>query len=350
MTTTSTATTPSSKRELCRQPWGTALYPGLAGWLSPVTWWRAAAFKRVDLRPLWTSCAALALPPALLAIYIHKRDRTTPSRNTSSLLSLWLTPWTAAFAWKASVTLQKLWTARKELMESKATTKDSAWECLSTEINLGRAYRRRSYDVYTPEVGKRIKQPILFLTGAGVDHAAYAHVASLFAKAGYLVAVVSAEPLRLVDEWLLPPRYIQRICSAVEKRHGCGNHWVLAGHSMGSFLCTKLAQTLNVKQIAMWASAPFLDYVADISKSNDLQCLVVQAEKDIVIEAFATETAIQRFWELLPSDSVQHTIKGGTHSGFGSYIGAWKPEVVGISEVDQQKEAVQVTVDFLEDH
>jgi len=88
----------------------------------------------------------------------------------------------------------------------------------------------------------------------------------------------------------------------------------------------------------------------DISNSDDIQCLVVQAENDIVIDAFATETAVQRFWELLPSDSVQHTIKCGTHSGFGSYVGVWKPEVDGIPEKEQQEEAVRVTVDFLEEH
>jgi len=261
-----TKTTPKrSKRELCRQPWGTDLYAGVAGWLSPVTWWRAAAFKRVNLRPLWTSCAAaLVLPaPAVLAIYWNNsRDtRTAPSKHTSSLLSLWLTPWTAAFAWKASVTLRKWWTARNELMEFKSTTKESAWECLSNELDSGRAYRCRRYDVYTPKAGQRIKRKILFLPGAGVEHAAYSHAASLFARSGYLVVVVSAEPLRLVDEWLLPPRYLQRICSTIEKRHGCGNNWVLAGHSMGSFLCTKLARPLNVKQIVMWASGKFGDAI-----------------------------------------------------------------------------------------
>ena len=86
----------------------------------------------------------------------------------------------------------------------------------------------------------------------------------------------------------------------------------------------------------------------DISDSDDLHCLVVQAQNDMVINAFATEAATKRFWEMLPSSTIQHTIQGGTHSGFGSFIGVWKPEVEGIPVEEQQKEAVQTTIDFLE--
>ena len=96
------------------------------------------------------------------------------------------------------------------------------------------------------------------------------------------------------------------------------------------------------------ASAPFLDFMNDISDFDDLHCLVVQAQNDFVIDAFATEAATKRFWEMLPPKTMQHTIQGGTHSGFGSYVGTWKPEVEGIPEEEQQKEAVQMTIDFLE--
>ena len=98
-------------------------------------------------------------------------------------------------------------------------------------------------------------------------------------------------------------------------------------------------------------SAPFIDFMSDISVADDIHCLVVHAQNDIVVDAFATEAATKRFWELLPSKTtVQHTIQGGTHSGFGSYVGVWKPEVDGISEEEQHNEAVQITVDFLEGH
>jgi len=88
-------------------------------------------------------------------------------------------------------------------------------------------------------------------------------------------------------------------------------------------------------------------YMDDVS-NTDIQCLVVQAEKDIIIESFATEAATTRFWEMLPLKSVRHTIRQGTHSGFASYISQWKPELDGIPELEQQKEAVRVTVDFLQ--
>lgn len=86
----------------------------------------------------------------------------------------------------------------------------------------------------------------------------------------------------------------------------------------------------------------------DISDSDDIHCLVVQAQNDIVINAIATEEATKRFWEMLPTSTIRHTIQGGTHSGFGDYIGVWKPEVDGIPVEEQQKEAVQTTIAFLE--
>lgn len=96
------------------------------------------------------------------------------------------------------------------------------------------------------------------------------------------------------------------------------------------------------------ASAPLLDFINDISDVDGLHCLVVQAQNDIIINAFATEAATKRFWEMLPSSTIQHTIQGGTHSGFGNYIGAWKPEVEGIPVEEQQQAAVRTTIDFLE--
>lgn len=283
MTTTTTTTVPEKTTGsptsvmYAQQPMGTALCNSIACFFSPVSWWRTAVFKRVDLRPLWISCVSMVLPPVILALYCSvsgDKNRSTRSSSTTGVRSyasaiqsfllvpaLWLTPWTAAFAWKASASLQQLWRSRKEWISMKARTKESAWECLAKEVTCGRAYRCRGYDIYTPTTttttttydgNNSIKRPILFFPGATVEHSAYAPVAARFAQAGYLVVVVSAEPLRIVDEWLLPPRYIRRICSAVERRHDCGSDWVLMGHSMGSFLCTKLARPLNAKQIVLW--------------------------------------------------------------------------------------------------
>jgi len=87
----------------------------------------------------------------------------------------------------------------------------------------------------------------------------------------------------------------------------------------------------------------------DLSKATDIRCLLVQAEHDLVIETFATVEATQRFGELLPPASSTVILRRGTHSGFGSYVPMWKPEVDGIpTEQQQQQEAVQATVQFLQ--
>jgi len=265
-----------SKQDLCRRPRGTAFCNQLVSWFSPIVWWRAADFKRVDLRPLWTSCLALVVSPAVLLYLVTERSISNDGTTTTTrrqLSSVVITPWTVAFAWKAFATMQKVYQAKRELEDTKSITKESAWECLAMEVEAGRAYRTRNYDVYLPlaeqaSMNKKKLQAILFFPGAYVENAAYAGAASLLAQAGYLVIVVSSEPLRLVDEWLMPVQYVKRLCAHIQKRHSIDS-WILGGHSMGSFFCTKLAQPLNVKQIVMWGSGAYMKHAEKLLTSDD---------------------------------------------------------------------------------
>lgn len=219
---------------------------------------------------------------------------------------------------------------------------------MAKRIEHGLLYRKRQYDVYLPPERQENKPSILFFPGAFVPHEAYAEPVSQLADAGHTVVVVNAQLLKLTDHRLprFRPANLQVIMKSVKRDE---RHWVLAGHSMGSFLCTKLATQLpNVRAVVMWGAAPFVQYMGDLSDHSDIRVLVVQASNDIVIDSFATPDLTETFYRMLPSNRTIYEIQDGTHSGFASYQAQWKPEVDGLPVRQQHKEAVDVTVSFLE--
>lgn len=249
-------------RLACRVQMETTLHQKLVVWLLPSTWRCVAEFRRINLQPLWTSFLALILPPTAICLLgsthstlIFAQEKTT----TGTLIgqNMWLNPWTVAFLWKASVTLAHLRQAQRHMFAIRADTCQSAWDCLAAELSAGRACRTSQYDIYLPPTGSdqiKTKRPILFFPGAGCEHTAYAEPASHLAAAGYWVVVISAEPLRLVNIHCMSVARIRSICAEIEARYLCGKDWILAGHSMGSFICTKLAPPLHVRHIVLWGS------------------------------------------------------------------------------------------------
>jgi len=251
-------------------------------WLSPTSWRSVAKFRQVDLRPLYRSVvlglAALVAPVGYRSLWkgcgsaersTSRRSRsiTNPNNDSCWLLLAWGggTVVMAAII-TAAPTLVQLCKARAQVLASRCPTKASAQACLAREIRAGRAYRTDHYDVYLPSAmtaadatatvatttAHRQAQPaILFFPGAHVEHAAYAEPAAWLARqGGYLVVVVSAEPLLLVDA--VPLSNVRRIRQAVEARHGACDWKCLAGHSMGALRCTQLARPLNVRRIVLW--------------------------------------------------------------------------------------------------
>jgi pimeloyl-ACP methyl ester carboxylesterase len=256
-------------------------------------------------------------------------------------------------------------------------------------VESGRVYRTRRYDVYLPPPApagtsaststSNHSHAILFLPGAGVEHVAYSAPATLLSNAGYTVVVVSAEPLLMgLPELGTTVSAMRRIQQAVERRHYHSAFpskraarkntgitprlkmtWALLGHSMGSFTACQLAEefcksnmgdTEANSKVVMWGSAPFIDYLPDLSGQQRLPILVVQGSRDVIIQAFGTEELTKLFWQRLPEDSAELVLAGGTHSGFANYL-ALRPqrEEDGINNNEEQhRQAVQATVDFLQ--
>ena len=343
---------------------------------SPRVWKGTVAFARIDCqwKSLGISIAGVFTP--LICYYgFLSSDREVASRNELSSFSLrnvmgearlllrWATqsPWFWAYSawsigciWKGTTGIRmvaaKIWSWRTE---TQSPTRPEAWKTLSGRITVQKAVRKRRYDLYLPESNSSMENGILVLPGFGIEHVAYAGIASRFADAGYVVAVVSAEPLRVAwTEFGCDAVAVGRIQEQISKEYPSISSWTLIGHSMGSFTATHLAADLpHADHVLMWASAPMVSIMRDLSTTH-IRVLVLQVANDHVIEmmlpdAATRETLSQKYYQLLPSDTVVRVIEGGTHAGFASYTSSNAPEKPGIPLEQQQALAVDWSLEFL---
>jgi alpha-beta hydrolase superfamily lysophospholipase len=314
-------------------------------------------------------------------------DFSAPNSNSNLLIPYLLSPWTLGMIWCARSPVRQIWSAVRLTQSLRAATNAAAWQSLVEGVESGRVYRTRRYDVYLPPPSAHTGTPIstsnhphaiLFLPGLGVEHVAYSAPATLLSNAGYTVVVVSAEPLLMgLPEMGTTVSAMRRIQQAVERRHYHSDFsskmaarkksstparlkmtWALLGHSMGSFTACQLAQefcksnmgdTEANSKVVMWGSAPFIDYLPDLSGHQRLPILVVQGSRDAIIRAFGTEELTKQFWQRLPEDTAELVLDGGTHSGFANYVALFPlTGEDGINNDEQHRQAVQATVDFLQ--
>lgn len=318
---------------------------------------------------------------------------SAPNSKSNLLIPYMLSPWTLGMIWRARSPVRQIWSSIRQTQSLRATTHVAAWQSLVEGVESGRVYRTRRYDVYlpppatTPHTGttststSNHPHAILFLPGLGVEHVAYSAPATLLSNAGYTVVVVSAEPLLMgLPELGTTVSAMRRIQQEIEQRHyrssvpskraghqkssKSSTHprlkmtWALLGHSMGSFTACQLAEefcksnmgeTEANSKVVMWGSAPFIDYLPDLSGQQRLPILVVQGSRDAIIDAFGTEELTKQFWQRLPKDTAELMVAGGTHSGFANYMALWPHnEEDGIPNEEQHRQAVQATVDFLQ--
>jgi predicted esterase len=405
-------------------PWTTKLRHNLA-YYNPILWWRATVMKKrlvhwnmLEIILLCTlpitliGTSSRVMMTAVSSRTQHNNDiRTNDPLSTSKdkhnqlyngygnfilqiLSKYWMiVPVLYSYLfYKVCRSMYSIVTSMYEIYTLRFVTHENAYQCLYDRIQQQRVYRTYSYDMYVPpqsslssasalasndtnsDTSKRIKDEyILFLPGAYVEHIAYSEPASLLSDYGYIVVVMSSEPLGIVDIHLsqFSPSNIQHIQRTVERQYNtlidgnnnCNNRsrWILMGHSMGSLTCTKLVSKLsNVNEMVMWGSAPFIDFMDDISQYNHNNCnknirvLVVQGTNDDIIQSYGTPKSIQEFWNRLPiSCTTRYDIIGGTHHGFGNYItqsfdnNSNNINVNCISTTEQHLIAVKATVDFL---
>jgi len=295
----------------------------------------------------------------------------------------------------------------KVVLQSRKRADHSTRVQLREKIKEGRVLQRHSYDLYLPPKeessddattdSNHIKCLLLF-PGFGINHSAYADVASLISQYGIPVAVVSLEPLRLAHAKLGGSiQDVRRILKSAGrdvakyyKQHDNDKskekdnesvilEWDVGGHSMGGYNSLQLAsvvqqsdeQQLTIKlsqnngsisrigsQIAVWGAGNLVYSVPNLQKStsdaeSSLRVLLLLGSNDDIAK-FTSHRQKRDLLRKLPRRSKMQTIKGANHSGFASYDEASKKSstfslngIRDISLKDQQEETARRTADFL---
>jgi hypothetical protein len=372
-------------RRTARQPYGTRLADKLL-YLSPSTWIGTASYAKIDWqwKKFWLSLSGILIPAACWRLCLEDekvprlKDRSDVSLSSSiqkvcnSLFSgrtqlrqlcsgLLFPVWSLGCAWVGSEGLRKVvYQMRQWSTAIQSPARPDAWKLLADRIAMERAYRSRRYDVYLPVEASDDsgttpgpKEAILLIPGFGVEHTAYAGVAAGLSDRGFLVVVVSAEPLRV--PWM------NLGCGAVRMRHIQGQvtrkypsvkSWSLVGHSMGSFTATHLAPELDIHRIVFWASAPLAWLLNPKLLSAGVRILVIQVSNDPIVELMIPDKDKQKaltkqYYEILPADTTVRVIEGGTHGGFASYKSKNISETQSISLEKQFETTVDWTAEFV---
>ncbi|OEU05922.1 hypothetical protein FRACYDRAFT_257289 [Fragilariopsis cylindrus CCMP1102] len=183
------------------------------------------------------------------------------------------------------------------ILKKRSPTLSRAKTTIESRIQHHRAYRTRRYDVYLPSslfstttttsttstlatTTNNKLQVLLFLPGAYVSHEAYSEIASRLSDEGFVVAVLSMEPLRLADSRLgntdvttmkeimnsitneiLPSTSKSKLKSKPLANMGNADNnisnnnnkkiieFTLMGHSLGAFAAMKLFRELVVDNV-----------------------------------------------------------------------------------------------------
>ena len=352
---------------------------------SPRTWYGILenfhTLGKVDLSTIVQSLSGFLLAWMVVKLGFHLGFPNRSSSATGVLLVFLLSPWSVAsswtFLWQPLSLLITTIIGRKALQSQ---TLESADECLSQRLQQHRAYQTRRFNVFLPvnDNDDSPRQAILLLPGAYVSHTAYSELAALLSDEGFVVVVVSMEPMRLTSYHLgADPKSMQKIMNRVESQlslllserslKGVDplspsiSSWTLMGHSMGALTAMKLicshnnsnrSTTTNLSnRLVLIGIAPFFQFASDLSSSSpSCSVLKVQATHDSIVQNCppAWQATFDAYF---PSNRNSQTefIQGGTHHGFASYKtrfgGDGTPQEISYSK--QQQQTCQIITDFL---
>ena len=195
---------------------------------------------------------------------------------------------------------------------------------------------------FTPRVPSDVG--VLFFPGALVDPVAYAPTLKDVAGRGYPVVLVRV-PRRGAfggaQSPELPVRYMRALRETLEA--GGPRRWVVAGHSLGGVISSRLVQSLKAGiagLVLIGTSHP-----RDFSLAHlTIPVTQVYGTRDTIADVEKVEAARRH----LPKTLTLVRVDGGNHSQFASYgfqPGDWPAT---ISRPDQQRLTVQAIVDTLE--
>ena len=193
---------------------------------------------------------------------------------------------------------------------------------------------------WIPRAPKR--SALLFIVGAGVSAEAYAPLLRPIADLGYTTFVVRL-PLRIApleSNKLTALRRAREIIAS----HPAISRWVVAGHSQGGALASRLAAEppAGVTHVVLVGTSHPKRF--DLSHSN-LRFTKVYATSDGV----ATPEMIDSTRNLLPPSTRWVRIEGGNHSQFGNYGHQLFDGKPSISRAQQQAIVRNALLDALAD-
>ena len=249
----------------------------------------------------------------------------------------------------------------KDFTDGRIPSFKSAQNMLAQRIVSGRAIRNDPYDVFLPPKTssdakhQSPRQGLILYPGWLIHHTAYAPIASKLSDAGILVVVMSMEPFRAS---VLPTneeteRYLKTMYQVLADTDQPISDWAVAGHGVGAHLAMKMARATSpgTSKLVIWgcASRPIDSRKADLSKTTNLQALVLNGSEDrsILKLSFEQQSA---FTKLLPNNTIHKSVPGGNHNGFAHYEKPRNKKRDGVRTItleEQQTIVVEETISFL---
>mmetsp|Transcript_9129 Transcript_9129/g.19144 ORF Transcript_9129/g.19144 Transcript_9129/m.19144 type:complete len:362 (+) Transcript_9129:99-1184(+) len=253
----------------------------------------------------------------------------------------------------------------KSVTENRLPAFESAQNILVENIKAGRAKRKKgAYDLYYPElpsVGAEKPHPkvgIIFCPGALVDHTSYAPFATALSNRGFMVAVISMEPSRLVGDLdVIKENALDAMHEILSLSDDTVDEWVLAGHSMGALLAMNLlvlGMVPGISKLILCGIGSNAIRGDGTLRDASIQALVLNGTKDNYLTR-KTEEERNTLRDALPPTSGNSnkgkttyvTIEGGNHAGFGHYGPQKRDGTRTIPLEEQQRIFVEKTVEFL---
>ena len=255
----------------------------------------------------------------------------------------------------------------KDFTEGRIPPFKTAQNLLAQRILSGRAIRtKKGYDVFLPsknsndgsnESKNKEECPCLVLyPGWLINHTAYAPVAAKLSDRGILVVVLSMEPFRasVQPTSIETKRYLGIMYEVLAEIDHPVSEWAVGGHGVGAHLAMKIAKATSpgTSKLVVWGcgSKPIDAKSADLSKNKTMQALVLNGSEDRSILRLSFEQQ-NAFFGILPElTTINKSIPGGNHNGFGHYEKPRNKKRDGIRTItleEQQRIVVEETANFL---
>ena len=183
--------------------------------------------------------------------------------------------------------------------------------------------------------GSPDKLSIIFYQGAFVDNASYSIWASKVAEAGYSVYLLK-QPLNLA---IFNPDLAEKVINSEHL-----SHYIVGGHSLGGVMSSRFAagRQDNSGLEGAFFLASYPDQKGSL-KDFKGKVLSIVGSKDGVLN----QSSYEKSKTYLPQQTVNITLEGGNHAGFGSYGAQKGDNQADISNEKQQKEIAVELIKWL---